>query len=71
MAASVREHDPVIFLEAKALYASKMDVPDGEIVEHTRLGEGPSRRPRTQRLRAGAMVPKALAAAGRTFERRY
>jgi len=33
MAASVRDDDPVIFLEAKALYASKMDVPDGEIVD--------------------------------------
>ena len=33
MAASIRDDDPVIFLEAKALYASKMDVPDGEIVD--------------------------------------
>ncbi len=33
MAASIRDDDPVIFLEAKSLYASKMEVPDGEIVD--------------------------------------
>jgi len=63
MAASVRDNDPVIFLEAKALYASKMDVPDGEIVDT--LGSAKVLREGTDAtvVALGAMVPKALAAA--------
>ena len=63
MAASVRDNDPVIFLEAKALYASKMDVPDGEIVDT--LGSAKVLREGTDAtvVAQGAMVPKALAAA--------
>jgi len=33
MAAAIRDNDPVIFHEHKALYATKGDVPDGEIVD--------------------------------------
>ena len=33
MAAAVRDPDPVIFHEHKALYAIKGEVPDGEIVD--------------------------------------
>ena len=33
MAAAVRDHDPVLFHEHKALYAMKGEVPDGEIVD--------------------------------------
>ena len=33
MAAAVRDHDPVIFHEHKALYAMKGEVPDGEILD--------------------------------------
>ena len=63
MAASIRDDDPVIFLEAKALYSSKMDVPDGEIVDT--LGSAKVLRSGTDAtvVALGAMVPKALAAA--------
>src|SRR5680860_1342999 len=33
LAASIRDDDPVIFLEAKSLYATKGEVPDGEHVD--------------------------------------
>jgi len=63
MAASIRDDDPVIFLEAKALYASKMDVPDGEIVDT--LGTAKVLRQGTNAtvIALGAMVPRAMAAA--------
>jgi acetoin:2,6-dichlorophenolindophenol oxidoreductase subunit beta len=63
MAAAVRDEDPVIFHEHKALYATKGEVPDGEIVDT--LGTA-------RILRAGGdctiialamMVPRALEAA--------
>jgi acetoin:2,6-dichlorophenolindophenol oxidoreductase subunit beta len=65
MAAAIRDPDPVIVCEHKALFADKADVADGEIVEE--LG-------RARVLRAGtdatvvalaAMVPRAVAAANR------
>jgi pyruvate dehydrogenase E1 component beta subunit len=63
MAASIRDDDPVIFLEAKVLYASKMEVPDGEIVD--RLGSAKVLRQGTDAtlVALGSMVPKALDAA--------
>ena len=70
MAAAVRDPDPVIFHEHKALYAIKGEVPDGEIVD--RLGTA-------KILRAGRdctivalalMVPRALAAA-ETLQREH
>jgi acetoin:2,6-dichlorophenolindophenol oxidoreductase subunit beta len=63
MAAAVRDPDPVIFIEHKSLYATKGEVPDGEIVDT--LGSA-------RILRSGSdcsvialamMVPRALAAA--------
>ncbi len=63
LAAAVRDDDPVVFCEHKALYASKGEVPDGEIVD--KLGTA-------KVLRSGSdativalanMVPRALAAA--------
>jgi pyruvate dehydrogenase E1 component beta subunit len=63
MAAAIRDNDPVIFHEHKALYATRGEVPDGEIVDT--LGTA-------KILRAGGdctivvlamMVPRALEAA--------
>ncbi len=64
-AAAVRDPDPVIVVEPKVLYASKGEVPDGEIVD--RLGSALVRRPGGDVTIAalGAMVPKALEAADR------
>ena len=68
-AAAVRDPDPVLFFEHKGLYASKGEVPDGEIVDT--LGSA-------KVLRSGgdativalaAMVPRALAAAETLAER--
>ena len=33
LAAAIRDPDPVLFFEQKSLYATKGEVPDGEIVE--------------------------------------
>lgn len=67
MAAAVRDPDPVIFLEAKSLYASKMDVPDGEIVDT--LGSAKVLRQGSSAtiVALGAMVPRALKAAEELF----
>ena len=63
MAASVRDPDPVIFFEHKGLFASRGEVPDGELVG--RLGEASVVRsgPDATILALAAMVPKALQAA--------
>jgi pyruvate dehydrogenase E1 component beta subunit len=63
MAAAVRDPDPVIFHEHKALYAIKGDVPDGEIVD--RLGTAKILRPgsRCTIIALALMVPRALEAA--------
>jgi pyruvate dehydrogenase E1 component beta subunit len=62
-AAAVRDPDPVMFFEHKGLYASKGDVPDGELVDTL----GSARVLRTGGdatiVALAAMVPKALAAA--------
>ena len=63
MAASVRDPDPVMFFEHKALYASKGEVPDGEIVDM--LGKAKILRPGTDCtiVALALMVPRALEAA--------
>jgi acetoin:2,6-dichlorophenolindophenol oxidoreductase subunit beta len=63
LAAAVRDPDPVIFLEHKTLYATKGDVPDGEIVD--KLGIAKILRPGTDAtiLALGLMVPRSLKAA--------
>ena len=42
-AAAVRDPDPVIVFEPKVLYATKGEVPDGEIVDRARRREGAAR----------------------------
>ena len=65
MAAAVRDPDPVMFMEHKALYAIKGEVPDGEIVDT--LGTAKILRPGTDcsLIALGLMVHRALAAAER------
>jgi pyruvate dehydrogenase E1 component beta subunit len=64
-AAAVRDPDPVVVVEPKVLYASKEDVPEGEIVD--RLGSAKVLRAGTDVTicALGAMVPKSLEAAER------
>ena len=63
MAAAVRDPDPVVFFEHKALMATRAEVPDGEIVDS--LGSASVLRSGTDVTvtALGAMVPRALAAA--------
>jgi pyruvate/2-oxoglutarate/acetoin dehydrogenase E1 component len=65
MAAAVRDPDPVIFCEHKALFAMKGEVPDGEVVDT--LGTAKVRRPGSDVtiVALAAMVPKAIEAAER------
>jgi acetoin:2,6-dichlorophenolindophenol oxidoreductase subunit beta len=64
-AAAVRDPDPVIVVEPKVLYASKGEVPDGEIID--RLGVATTVREGgdVTICALGAMVPKATEAAER------
>ncbi len=63
LAAAIRDPDPVIFFEHKALYATKGEVPDGEHVDA--LGTAAIRRQGSDLTIAalGLMVPRALEAA--------
>jgi pyruvate dehydrogenase E1 component beta subunit len=63
MAAAIRDPDPVIVCEHKALFADKATVPDGELVEE--LGRARVVRSGTDAtvVALAAMVPRALAAA--------
>jgi pyruvate dehydrogenase E1 component beta subunit len=65
MAASVRDPDPVVFLEHKSLMADKQDVPEGEIVDE--LGVARVVREGTDCTIAALalMVPRAFEAANR------
>jgi pyruvate dehydrogenase E1 component beta subunit len=65
LAAAVRDPDPVIVFEHKALYASKGEVPDGELVD--RLGTAKVLREGSDvtLVALAAMVPRALEAAQR------
>ncbi|MYB28022.1 MAG: alpha-ketoacid dehydrogenase subunit beta [Acidimicrobiaceae bacterium] len=63
MAASVRDPDPVVFFEHKALYSTKGPVPDGELVGE--LGKAAIVRSGSDLtiVALAAMVPRAVAAA--------
>jgi acetoin:2,6-dichlorophenolindophenol oxidoreductase subunit beta len=63
LAAAVRDPDPVVFLEHKALYPTKGEVPDGEIVDE--LGKAAVVREGNDcvLVALAAMVPRALTAA--------
>jgi acetoin:2,6-dichlorophenolindophenol oxidoreductase subunit beta len=63
LAAAIRDPDPVLFFEHKALYATKGEVPDGEHVDT--LGTAAIRRQGTDLTIAALalMVPRALEAA--------
>ncbi|HET9417135.1 MAG TPA: pyruvate dehydrogenase complex E1 component subunit beta [Candidatus Limnocylindria bacterium] len=63
MAAAIRDPDPVIVCEHKALFADKADVPDGELLEE--LGRARVVRDGSDAtvVALAAMVPRALAAA--------
>jgi pyruvate/2-oxoglutarate/acetoin dehydrogenase E1 component len=65
LAAAIRDDDPVVFFEHKALYASKGEVEDGEITEP--LGQARVLRQGSDATicALAAMVPRALAAATR------
>jgi pyruvate dehydrogenase E1 component beta subunit len=65
MAGAIRDNDPVIFFEHKALFATKGEVPDGEHVEA--LGVARVVRTGTDAtiVALAAMVPKAVEAADR------
>jgi pyruvate dehydrogenase E1 component beta subunit len=63
MAAAVRDPDPVVFLEHKALFATKGEVPDGEVVDT--LGRATTVRYGDDAtiVALAAMVPKSIEAA--------
>jgi pyruvate dehydrogenase E1 component beta subunit len=68
MSASIRDEDPVIFLEQKALYASKMDVPDGDIVDELGVAKVLRRGKDATLVALGSMVPRALQASEQLAE---
>ncbi len=62
-AAAVRDPDPVLFFEHKGLYASKGEVPDGEIVDTLGTAKVLRTGGDATIVALAAMVPRALAAA--------
>ena len=68
MAAAVRDPDPVIFLEAKVLYPTKGEVPEGEVLDALGSAKVLRRGTDATLVALGAMVPKATAAAEQLAE---
>jgi pyruvate dehydrogenase E1 component beta subunit len=65
MAASVRDPDPVVFLEHKSLMADKQDIPDGEIVDELGVARVVRKGTDCTIAALALMVPRALEAANR------
>ena len=65
LAASVRDPDPVMFFEHKALYPTKGEVPDGEHVDELGRARVLRRGDDLTIVALAAMVPKAVQAAER------
>ena len=63
MAAAVRDPDPVLLFEHKALYSSKADVPDGEIVDELGTARVLTDGADATVVALALMVPRALEAA--------
>jgi pyruvate dehydrogenase E1 component beta subunit len=63
MAAAIRDPDPVIFCEHKALMADKGEVPDGELVEELGVARVVREGTDATVVALAAMVPRALSAA--------
>ena len=68
LAAAVRDPDPVIFIEHKSLYATRGEVPDGEILDT--LGSARILRPGKDCtvIALAMMVPRAIAAAEQLYQ---
>ena len=65
LAAAVRDPDPVLFFEHKSLYATKGDIgDDGEVVEELGRAKVVTEGGDATILALGAMVPRAVEAAG-------
>ena len=65
LAAAIRDPDPVIFCEHKALFASKGEVPDGEVVDTLGTAKIVRAGSDVTIVALAAMVPKAIEAAAR------
>jgi acetoin:2,6-dichlorophenolindophenol oxidoreductase subunit beta len=63
MAAAIRDPDPVIFCEHKALLADKADVPEGEIVDELGVAKVVREGTDATVVALAAMVPRSVAAA--------
>jgi pyruvate dehydrogenase E1 component beta subunit len=68
LAAAVRDPDPVMFFEHKGLYATKAEVPDGEIVDSLGTAKVLREGGDATILALAAMVPRAVEAARRLAE---
>jgi pyruvate/2-oxoglutarate/acetoin dehydrogenase E1 component len=65
MSAAIRDDDPVLFLEAKGMYANKAEVPDGDIVDSLGTAKVLREGDDCTIVSLGMMVPRAVEAANR------